>query len=614
MRLPRRFPPLLRHSSSSGPRGWHALALALVLCAGPAIAPAQAIGQGFDLERQGRLDQAATLYGNLLRQDPANLSALLGLERVLPQLGRLAELLPAVERARAADSASPDLRALELRAYGLMNEPDSLTAVARRWVAATPRTEAPWREWAIALEDLRRFEEARAVLLEGRRALAKRSAFAIELAELSQRTAQWPEAAAEWGTVVSEMPEQLPNAVNQLDDAPNEVQERVLRVLTTGDAGPEGPVEPRWLAAELLLGWGSPDRAWTLLAATVGGPGDSIPAGAGGNTNREIVSELRRFAERASQGSTPAHRRANGLALARFADYVPAPLSTRARAEAARALIDAGDGAAARMVLSRLATDPAAPADVQLLAHTALVEALIRENQLDSAEASLRRGAVNGDDRERLMLELVRAWIADGKLDRAERAIGTDSSVEAQAARGLVRLYQGELKAAAAAFQAAGPYAGDRAAATERTQWLALLQSLAVERAPELGRALLLLARGDSAGAVGALRSAAATLPARGGRYDVLLLAGQVAAQLGGPHEAEAAELFGTIVNAADGAGTSAAPPAAELAWARLLARQGHVPQAVSHLEHLILTYSQSALVPEARHTLERLKGAIPRS
>ena len=602
------LPPL----SSSG---WRVAALlALALSVRPETTRAQAIGQGFELERQGRIEQAATLYLNLLRGDPANLSALLGLERVLPQLNRLAELLPAVQRARAVDSGSPDLRALELRAYGLLNEPDSLAVVARQWIAVAPTAQAPWREWAVALEDLHRFDDARAVLMEGRRALGTQAAFAIELAELLQRVGEWPSAAAEWAAVVSAATEQIPNAASQLDDTPTDQRERVLRVLTGRTSQNGGSTHPQWLAAELLLGWGRPEQAWDLIAATVGSAGDTTKLDGG----REVISELRRFAERAAQGTTPAHRRVNGLALARYADFVPPPMSTRARAEAARALISAGDGEAARAVLTQLAGDPAAPSDVQLLAQAALIEALLREGQLDSAERRLKRPAagtaLSGDDRERLTLELARAWIASGKLDRAEQAIGGDSSIEALAAKGLVLLYRGELKAASTAFRAAGPYAGDRAAATERTAWLALLQGIAAERDVELGQALLLLARGDSSRAVGALRSAAVSLPVRGGRYDVLLLAGQVAAQLGGTHDADAAAVFEEIVNANGGSAESAAPPAAELAWGRLLARQGRAPEAMTHLEHLILTYPHSAIVPEARRELERLRGAIPRS
>jgi hypothetical protein len=57
-----------------------------------------------------------------------------------------------------------------------------------------------------------------------------------------------------------------------------------------------------------------------------------------------------------------------------------------------------------------------------------------------------------------------------------------------------------------------------------------------------------------------------------------------------------------------------AAAPAAELEWARLLEARLQTGDAIRHLEHLILTYPASAVVPEARRELERAKGAIPKS
>src|SRR6266705_6696598 len=77
----------------------------------------QAIGQGFDLERAGQYQRAATVYFTTLRGEPTNLAALLGLERVLPSLTRLPDLLPAAQRAVAASPRNAALRALLLRTY-----------------------------------------------------------------------------------------------------------------------------------------------------------------------------------------------------------------------------------------------------------------------------------------------------------------------------------------------------------------------------------------------------------------------------------------------------------------------------------------------------------------
>jgi hypothetical protein len=45
-----------------------------------------------------------------------------------------------------------------------------------------------------------------------------------------------------------------------------------------------------------------------------------------------------------------------------------------------------------------------------------------------------------------------------------------------------------------------------------------------------------------------------------------------------------------------------------------LLEQRLQTADAIQHLEHLILSYPESALIPEARRELERAKGAIPKS
>src|SRR5438093_6706015 len=76
---------------------------------------AQVIGEAVELERTGRHDRAAVVYLAVLRGEPTNLAALLGLERVLPPLGRLPELLPLVRRALARDPTNRAFRAPGVR-------------------------------------------------------------------------------------------------------------------------------------------------------------------------------------------------------------------------------------------------------------------------------------------------------------------------------------------------------------------------------------------------------------------------------------------------------------------------------------------------------------------
>ncbi|PYP16551.1 MAG: hypothetical protein DMD52_07235 [Gemmatimonadetes bacterium] len=559
----------------------------------------QAIGQGFELERAGQYQRAATVYFTTLRGEPTNLAALLGLERVLPSLSRLPDLLPAAQRAAAASPRNVALRALLLRTYVALNEPDSARAVAQRWTAEQPRDEAPYREWAIALEDARRFDEARQVFLVGRRALGRPGVFGIELGELQERVGEWEGAAREWAAALSEAPAQLPSAASSLAEAPAEQRERIVRAVLAGSK----PLERR-LAAELLLGWGQPERAWSVFAPTVAEP------------SSDAAIALRRFADLANSGNTPDVRRVRALALARYAEMVPEPLAVRARAEAARAFLGAGDRVAARRVLAQVAADSTAPPDAQALAQSALVEALIDDGQLADAATRLAADSrLSGDDRAALRLKLARARIRRGELDLADSVLLGDSSVAALALRGWVALYSGDMKGAQQMFRAAGPYAGDRRDATERSGVLALLQQLPGDRFPELGSALLLVARGDSARAVQSLRLAAGRLETAGGggggRADILLLAGRIAVRLDTVQQRTALTLFAEVAGTP---GRSAAAPAAELEWARLLLRQQKPAEAIAHLEHLILAYPESAVVPEARRELERAKGAIPKS
>jgi tetratricopeptide (TPR) repeat protein len=562
-----------------------------LLIAWPALARGQAIGPGFELERSGKYADAANVYFTTVRTDPTNVPALLGLERTLFVLNRMPELLPLVQRARMRAPENVALRSLEVRTYAHLNQHDSLEAVVRRWAATAPQSDAPYREWGLALADRRMYDDARRALLIGRRTLGGEGILAIELAELEQRAGNWEAAAREWARAIAQSHDVAPNAATQLAEAPSVMRDRVLRVLLP----PEANRSARRLAAEVLLMWGRPSEAWAAMESTLGG------------RDPETQVDLRRFTDLAAGISTPDGHRVRGLALNRWADLLPSPLAERTRAEAVRELLEANDRASARRVLE-------AHSGGQGVTQVALLQLMIADGQLDAVERRLGTDtgvALPAEDRASLKLALARARIARGELDRAAAALGNDSSVAAIAQRGWIALYRGDLKAATDAFRIAGPYAGDRASATDRTAMLALLQRVQEPSSPELGAALLMLARGDSAAALGALRRAAGQLPLQGGRLEVQLIAGQVAARLGAQQEVTAVALFDEIVRAG---GDGAAPAAAELEWSRLLIRRGQPAEAIPHLEHLILTYPNSAVVPEARRELERARGAIPKS
>src|SRR2546426_5396915 len=110
------------------------------------------------------------------------------------------------------------------------------------------------------------------------------------------------------------------NGAGSLAEARAEQRERIVRAVLGAEPT---PLERR-LAGELLLGWGQPQRAWTVFEPTAA------------DSSSDAAYALRRFADLASAGNTPDARRGRALALARYAELVPAPLAGRGRAEAAR--------------------------------------------------------------------------------------------------------------------------------------------------------------------------------------------------------------------------------------------------------------------------------------
>jgi hypothetical protein len=307
--------------------------------------------------------------------------------------------------------------------------------------------------------------------------------------------------------------------------------------------------------------------------------------------------------------SIPA-KQTQGRILEALADRSPPVQASRLRLEAAQAYSAAGDRDAARKMLGGLADDRAAPSTISSDAGATLVEVLVSEGKLEDAEKRLRdlRPQLTADEYDGLRRQLTSAWIRKGNLARADSIIRPDSSVEGLALSGRIHLFQGDISGAVERFKAAGPFTNDRAEATWRTTLLALLQPITADSNPHLGQALLQLEQGDTAQAVSALEQVGSSLPAEQGGAEIDLLAGRLLVSSG--RAAEAERLFRAAANPE----APATAPAAELALAELLMATGRAGEAVSMLEHLILTYPQSALVPQARRKLDEARGAVPRT
>ena len=175
--------------------------------------------RAFDLERRGDYAGAADAYRAVLAGKPADLAALLGLERLLP-LNRSPEILPVVRTALAAAPSSSAVYGIALRAWAAADQPDSVRSTAERWARIAPTEEAPYREWGAAELGRQNRSGARAAYLRGRERLGRADALAAELAQLSLAEGDYAEGLREWLLAVRRLPGYRATAVATLAQAP----------------------------------------------------------------------------------------------------------------------------------------------------------------------------------------------------------------------------------------------------------------------------------------------------------------------------------------------------------------------------------------------------------
>jgi tetratricopeptide (TPR) repeat protein len=186
-----------------------------------------------------------------------------------------------------------------------------------------------------------------------------------------------------------------------------------------------------------------------------------------------------------------------------------------------------------------------------------------------------------------------------GNTARAREMLARSGGTARGEAMGWLALYDGDLRVARRLLQR--PEEPTPELVTAR----ALLSRTGADTARHAGRGFLALAQGDTLGAIAAFSEAARELPDAAS----LLLATAARLHAARRDDERAMALWKTI--ARSHADTPEAPEA-ELEWARALRRAGEQAAAVERLEHLILTYPQSALVPQARRELELARALVP--
>jgi tetratricopeptide (TPR) repeat protein len=555
--------------------------LALALAVG-ALSPAAAAGQGNDayfraqeLEEKEQYPEAAAAYRAALAQSPKSLPALLGLERVYAQLGRSDSLLPILEKAIAAQPRVAALRAAELRTLRSLGDRDRMRAAFERWRHDVPHDPAPYREYARMLIQDGLTQAADSVLRQAQADIGSGRGFEYELAQLRAAMGLWEPAARSWRETLADNPYLDQAAAFSLMVAPPAAHADIRRVLLA----PPALLGARKVLAALELGWGSSRDGWEALRSL---PPDSA-----------VVAAWLEFAQRAEEAD------AWLVASSALSAVLMRQPSPQLAVRAATAALNAGDARSAvtLAVGAEAKLDSSAAAATVLPVHLRALSALGRPEEGERLLAAFA-SRIPPEQRPRLTRLLAWGWIRAGNLAKARELLG-DAADDDPTAAGWLALYDGDLATARKRLRPGGDASPDLLSA------LALLSRTRAESSPAVGRAFLSLARSDTLSAAASFEEAAKTLT----DATPLLLATAARLYAARRSDAKAVALWKSIT---EGSPDSPEAPEAELEWARSLRRSGRNAEAIQRLEHLILTYPQSALLPQARRELELARRAVP--
>jgi tetratricopeptide (TPR) repeat protein len=532
--------------------------------------------RALDLEGQGKYREAAPLFRQALH-GPSSVSALLGLERVYAELRLTDSLLVPLDSLIRRDPREPIFRAVQLRSLQTLGRETELVQAFHNWVRAAPRDAAPYREYARLLLQKGQAQRADSILLRARAEVGSAGDLQLEIAQTQAAMGKWEESARAWRVALAQAPYLEQAAAYSLTPAPNDVRD----ALRAQFFAPPLLVAARRALATLESAWGSPANGWLALREL---PPDSASASAWMDFAARAEAEERWTHAREALTSVLKWRRTPEIAL-----------------RAAVAALNSGDpgGALALAPLTTGGADSARVSRTLLPVHVRALAALGRPASAERLVESYERWLAP-TNRAALARSIAFGWVRVGDMTRARGALtvaGPDA--DSSDAAGWLALYAGDLKTARKLLRSGGDASPELALA------LALVARITLDSAPALGHAFLVLARGDSVSAADSMTKSAEKLPEAAS----LLLYTAAQLRAGIRDEAGAIPLWQRVV---EQYATSAEAPAAELEWARALRRRGDAPGATRRLEHLILTYPQSALVPQARRDLELLRNSIP--
>jgi tetratricopeptide (TPR) repeat protein len=563
---------------ASGRRFWLPFLFLGVVTVQPARAQTgenAVLSQALDLEGGGKCRDAIPLFRQAIGagDDPAG--ALFGLERCVAEAGNIDSLLLVVDSVLLKRPRDPVARLIQLRTLTNAHRADAARLAFEHWVNAVPGEPTPFREYARLLLDGGRTRTADTVLNYAMQRLGGGRMIAAELAELKGALGMWESSATNWRQAMSYAPYLEASAVFVLGAATGVARDTIRGILS---ADPR-ELSVRRILSGLELRWSSAREAWNALSALQ--PNDSV------------VAAWLQFA-------ADAEERESWL-VARDA-YVAALVMKRSASHVVRAASAALQGAEPASALA-WADSLVAWRDTSQSATMALIrlKALGQLGRASAADSLLRVHTASLDPVTRgdAVRAVAWAWVRMGDVTRARQALADGGEESDERSSAWMALYEGDLRTARTGLRRMDDVTSDAVLA------LSVLARARGERSDGIGRAFLALARSDTAAAARTFESTAADVA------DAAPLLLAIAARLyrSTSDSAKSESLWDGLI-----ARYPQSPEAAEadLDWAKVLRRRGNVAAAIARLEHLILTYPQSALVPQARRELELAKGTIP--
>jgi tetratricopeptide (TPR) repeat protein len=543
--------------------------------AGRAAAQAQAnsINRAVEIEQTGKWKEALAAWRSVLASGEIAQAAL-GLERVFAQLGQEDSTRIVIDSLLKEKPTDRILRSIQLRTLKSLGRDQEESAAFDEWVAAAPKDMAPYKEYANQLLMDSRAARADSVLQRGIAALGAKG-FTLEMAQLNVAKGNWGAGAALWRQAMLVEKYLDGAAVFSMGLAPYSMRDSVRVELSKA---------PMDVSAKKALGvleqqWGNAREAWRILSMLT-------IADSAYDTWSDFASEAERLG-----AWIPARD-----AYVRLTTVKP---ELGFYLKAANAAVSGGEPATALPILVS-ARGKADAATIRTKILPLEVRALTNLGRAADAEALVAKEGQGVDPvTQRIFArQLAWGWVRAGEVEKARKSLAGASADDDEEVAGWIALFEGDFVKARAGLRRPTDATPDVVTA------MAMLGRTKSDTGRVAGSAFLALARGDTAGAAERFERSIEELH----EAAPLLLA--FAARLWNQkkNDTRAISLWSRIV-----AQYALSPEAAEsdLEWARALRRRGDRTGASERFEHLIISYPNSALVPQARRELEALRSGV---